>query len=88
MALGGLARSNKADNVPVLIRLLASEPTELTALFFSRKFDLQLNLETARIELSVRKLVYMVMVNLLVNDLKPGFREQSVRAVCLAVPRK
>jgi hypothetical protein len=42
----------------------------------------------ARVGSSVRKLVNMVMVNLLVNDLKPGNREQSNAAVCLAVLRK
>jgi hypothetical protein len=45
-------------------------------------------LELTRVGLSVRKLVNMVMVNLLVNDLKPGNREQSEKAVSLAANRK
>jgi len=52
------------------------------------KFGLQLFLKWLELARLLDNLSILVMVNLLVNDLKPGNREQSEKAVSLAANRK
>jgi hypothetical protein len=59
--------------------------------FYGSKHEisrLQFFLKWLELERLLENLSILVMVNLLVNDLKPGNREQSNAAVCLAALRK